>query len=380
LTGAPRIILRLLDEFARRPGLNCTTILHNHGILGDSFSRHSDVFCLDIKRKYTRYLQRMIDSIVRRATVRSAPTIALVNSIESRFIGKALAHCGIPLISLIHELPDSYDAADFQLIAETSQRVVFPAKIVQESALELAPFSDDQTAVIPQGLLANDFGSRYDRETAKQMVHAELGIPADAKIVLGCGTIDLRKGIDLFAHVAQAYLRRQGIPETHFLWIGEGPRWRHSPFHFVQLDLRKSGIEDQVHFAGQRDDVEPYFCAADFALMVSREDPFPCVVHEAMACGLPTIAFDGAGGAPEALSDGAGIVVPYGDCEAAAYEIQRLQLFPDYYRLISSQAKERVRSKYNFADYARAIGSELERALKTDLGFRNTRFPLRKTA
>jgi glycosyltransferase involved in cell wall biosynthesis len=291
-----------------------------------------------------------------------------------------LADCGIPVVSLIHELPDSYDPSDFQTIAETSRRVIFPAQIVHDAALDHARFGAHQTRVIPQGLLLPNFGSRYDRHTAKRIVRTELGIPEDAQIVLACGTVDLRKGIDMFVRVAQVFLRRQGVGDTHFLWIGDGPRWRHTPYHFIQLDIRKAGIQERVHFVGQREDVEPYFCAADCALMVSRDDPFPCVVHEAMACGLPTIAFDGAGGATEALADGAGIIVPYGDCEAAAYEMQRLQIFPDYHHLISARAKDRVRAKYNFADYVYAIGGEMEGILDLDLGFRDVQVPLRKSA
>ena len=50
----------------------------------------------------------------------------------------------------------------------------------------------------------------------------------------------------------------------------------------------------------------------------SASDPFPCVVHEAMAAETPVIAFSGVGGAPEALEGGCGIIVPFGDIAAMA--------------------------------------------------------------
>ena len=78
-------------------------------------------------------------------------------------------------------------------------------------------------------------------------------------------------------------------------------------------DAKRSGIAECVHFLGPKSDSQPYFVAADAMAMTSRQDPFPCVLHEAMVCGKPIVAFDNAGGAPEALVGGAGIIVPYGD-------------------------------------------------------------------
>ncbi len=54
-------------------------------------------------------------------------------------------------------------------------------------------------------------------------------------------------------------------------------------------------------------------------LLTSREDAFPSVVLEAMASGLPTVAFMGAGGAPDLLAAyGAGSAVAAGDAASMA--------------------------------------------------------------
>jgi glycosyltransferase involved in cell wall biosynthesis len=222
-------------------------------------------------------------------------------------------------------------------------------------------------------LLDDGFGTRVDRAKAKNDLALELGIPTNAKVVLGCGTIDLRKGIDHFASAARALIRNHAAgQETHFVWLGGGPRHRHSPFHYVTMDLQRSGIEDRVHFVGERANVEPYFMAADAALMMSREDPFPCVVHEAMACGLPMITFSDAGGAPEALADDAGIIVPYGDTDAVGRELHRLFNDVEHARKISTRAIQRVRNVYSFAQYAAHVGELLETAAGVDLGFAPT--------
>ena len=49
------------------------------------------------------------------------------------------------------------------------------------------------------------------------------------------------------------------------------------------------GIAHRVVFAGRRDDVRGYYGAADALVLPTLYDPFPNVILEAMACGLPVI-------------------------------------------------------------------------------------------
>ncbi len=56
-------------------------------------------------------------------------------------------------------------------------------------------------------------------------------------------------------------------------------------------------------------EVADYFSAADVLALTSREDPLPTVVMEALACGMPCVAFDESGGMPELLrAEEAGLV------------------------------------------------------------------------
>ena len=373
LTGAPKIILRLLAEFAELPQVMCRVLLHNGGALVDDFREHADAYMLDTKRKLVPHVDRMVRNSIR-SLDRSKPTVALVNSAESRFIAKSLQDAGIPIVSLIHELPNSYEPNDFRLIESTSNQIVFPSQFVDQAAHGFVEIPRSKTQILPQGLLDEQFGTRFNRAAAKRNLAEELGIPLSSKIVIGCGTIDLRKGIDHFARAAQTMIHdhesnREGNHETHFIWLGGGPRHKHTPYHYVQIDLQRAGIADRVHFLGERSDVEPYFMAADAALMMSREDPFPCVVHEAMACGLPMITFAGAGGAPEALADGAGIVVRYGDTNAVAAELHRLTHDENYCDKISKRAIQRVRSVYDFREYAARVAKLLSAEAEFEFSF-----------
>jgi hypothetical protein len=102
-------------------------------------------------------------------------------------------------------------------------------------------------------------------------------------------------------------------------------------------------------------DPEQYFLAADAFTLTSRDDPFPCVIHEAMACALPIVAFDGSGGAKEAISGGCGIVVPYLNIEAMARSLTSVIEDPLQHAGMGQSAELRVRSVYAFSEYAERI-------------------------
>lgn len=357
-TGAPLIALNLLKQFTLETDYAYETILHNSGILYNDFSAFSKTKCLNLPRKETPQLIRRVQRIVERKSARK-PLLAVCNSMESRHVANELHKAGIPILFLVHELPSSYLDSDYEHLNQISDHLVFPANVVKNQTHEIFEFPEDKTSVIPQGLLDPDFGKRIVREHARQMIRAELGLPEDSQIVLSCGTLDLRKGIDHFTAIARETLRRQKIKNhkttTHFIWVGGGPQWTHSPFHYVQLDVDKSEIRSSVHFVGEQDDVEPYFVGADVFLLPSRVDPFPCVIHEAMAARLPIIAFDQSGGASEAIQEESGIILPYADYGAVADTIMLLASQPHLTEVLGERSFERVQSEFRFVDYADRI-------------------------
>jgi len=180
----------------------------------------------------------------------------------------------------------------------------------------------------------------------------ELGVSKDSFVVLGCGTFDLRKGSDLFVNLAREVGRLSGDAPIHFVWLGADVG---ELAYWVRGDIAAGRISNKVHLVGERDAPVAFFKAANAFVLTSREDPFPCVVHEAMAAETPVIAFAGAGGASEALEGGCGIVVPYGDIAAMAEAILRLYRDPEAAMRMAKLARERVLSKYRFEDYYRAI-------------------------
>lgn len=350
-TGAPMIVLNILKHFSQNCDVHCETILHSGGHIAADFQKYSEVDCLNLPRKTSDEIRSRVRNFCQRYRG-SLPQVAICNSMESRFIAEEVAALGIPILFLVHELPSSYTEEDYQHVYAMSQKVVFPVQTVREAADQKAPIPMGKAAVLPQGLLNPDFGTRVKRPDARKKVLAELSLPENTFLVLGCGTLDLRKGIDHFANICREVQSQNGNNRPiHFVWVGEGPRYNHTPYHYVQVDLEKSNCRGFVHFVGDRPDVEPYFMAADTFLMSSRVDPFPCVIHEAMASGLPIIAFQNSGGAVEALAGGAGMTVPYADYSQTAQLLRMLSIQPELSASMREKSRERVHSRYRFADY-----------------------------
>ncbi len=354
-TGAPKIILKILKHFRQTCDIECETLLQQGGHLACEFEQHSVVDCFNTTVNQPELIKKRVNKTLARLK-QNRPILAICNSMESRHIANQLSINGIPCVSLVHELPSSYTEDDYQCVFDASRKVVFPVHAVREAADAKTSLPLGKSVVLSQGLLNPDFGTGIAREEARLQIREELSLPKDAFIVLGCGTLDLRKGIDHFSAIARQVVNSNpGQKPIHFVWVGEGPRWTHSTYHYVKLDIDKSQARHFVHFVGGRDNVEPYFVGSDAFLMSSRVDPFPCVIHEAMASRLPIISFANSGGAPEALERGAGIVVPYADYTEASKVILQLADNPEVGLGLSDRAHERVHTRYRFAEYAERL-------------------------
>lgn len=366
-TGAPKIILNILKHFSATCDIQCETILHEGGHLCSEFEKHSSVDCLSLPKQSSAELRKRIVKLVGREK-NNAPVLAICNSMESRFIAHELAALDIPVVMLVHELPSSYSEEEYQSVYDIAQKVIFPVHAVRDAADAKTPIPAAKSLVLSQGLLEPTFGTGITREVAYSQIRKELGLPENSFVVLGCGTLDLRKGIDHYANIARRVVSNNHCQSpVHFVWVGEGPRWTHSAYHYVQLDLDKTPARDYVHFIGERDNVEPYFVGADAFMMSSRVDPFPCVIHEAMATSLPVITFADSGGAPEAIDNGAGFVVPYADYDQAANVISLLANQPEIATGVREKSKTRVQTRYRFEDYGDKLVDLAETILRTEI-------------
>jgi len=85
----------------------------------------------------------------------------------------------------------------------------------------------------------------------------------------------------------------------------------------------RDGLEDCVHFLGQKTDVPRLLPTYDFLVMSSLTEGVPLVILEALSSGVPCLATD-VGGIAEILPENTGIVVQPGNMEALVSGMQKM--------------------------------------------------------
>ena len=237
---------------------------------------------------------------------------ALVNTAAASRVVPRLEAAGIAATLLVHELPrliqDKNLLADLREAARAAHCLVFPAASVRDRIAELVPLSPGRCRVQPQGSYRMpDFSS-----AARARLRRDLGARPATLLVLGAGYGDLRKGFDLFLQCWRTARRRH--PAVLFCWIGElDPALR----NLLGPEIATAAASGTFRLPGFQQEVDDWYSAADVLALTSREDPFPSIVLEAMAAGLPTVAFEEAGGIPDLLHrHRSGAAVEMADTEA----------------------------------------------------------------
>ncbi|QEC65828.1 glycosyltransferase family 4 protein [Panacibacter ginsenosidivorans] len=110
----------------------------------------------------------------------------------------------------------------------------------------------------------------------------------------------------------------------------------------LKLMVEENELHAQIQFTGEvaHDRVAKEMQQADVFILFSNHENFPCVVAEALCCGLPVIAAN-AGGVAEAVNDSNGIIVNAGDVEQLTNALHNIvKSFDKYDRaIISANAK-----------------------------------------
>lgn len=138
--------------------------------------------------------------------------------------------------------------------------------------------SDTPISRIPQPIDRDRFFSVSDERAAE--LSADLGFPAEKRILLSVGRLTARKGMHHLARAAEELAERDA--DACWYVLGDGP-----------LRDRLESIST-VEAVGRvpHDRIPDYYQAADLLVHPSLIEGLPNVLLEATACGVPTIARD----------------------------------------------------------------------------------------
>ncbi len=170
----------------------------------------------------------------------------------------------------------SLDDMERQSILQSRKTIVFS----QNNAESLARYYRVRVSdfrVLPPGVDINRFIKGKDWGLVK-----ELNIGEKTVVLLCVGRLPPEKNVGRVLLEVQK-LRRDNV---RLLIVGDGPERR------VLEDMSRTlRLKEKVSFLGMRSDVERFYSIADVFISPSKYEPFGQVILEAMAAGLPCMAF-----------------------------------------------------------------------------------------
>jgi lipopolysaccharide biosynthesis protein len=246
----------------------------------------------------------------------------LVNSNIEQFL--SILNC--PQICYVHELeyvithlPAITDNIKWQI--KKNNYFIACSEVVKNNLISNHGISKDQVHVVEEFISPPN--NTTVSETELNIIKNNFGIPKNSFIIGGVGTIEWRKGSDLFISLAQIVCKQ--IPNAYFVWLGADKKVHADTYSKLIFDVEKSDLKGRVCFAPQDAESDKYYALFDLVAMVSREDPYPLVNLHAASFAKPIICFEKAGGSSEFIGKECGFVVPYLDINEMAKKIIELQ-------------------------------------------------------
>lgn len=204
-------------------------------------------------------------------------------------------------------------------------------------------YPPERIAVIRNGIDLKRFPSAPSAPGLRR----ELGLPADARLVVMLARLSPLKGFEDFLDAAAAVVR--DCPQARFLIVGEtfvrrdGAIERDATYRdALARQAARLGIGDHVVFTGFRPDVPALLSESAVSVLPSLSEGLSNTVLESMAAGVPVVATR-VGGNPELIRDGIdGLLVPPRDPRALAQAISAILRDPERARTLGREAKRRV--------------------------------------
>lgn len=235
-------------------------------------------------------------------------------------------HCGLPAVVSVHNAfpPPQHTGWHDRLLRQAFSGVrgiyAVSASAMQHFQAAYGPYIAPGTrlAVIPNGVDIELFKpSLAMRLQARQ----QLQLPQHALVIGVLARLSAQKRPDLLLRLFAALRLR--FPELHLVLAGSGPLEAR-----LRAQAERLGVLPWTIFTGFVEAVHELMPALDVHVLMSRNEGFGIATVEAMACGIPVVATDVPGSADILRGNGAGMLVPADDLDAAVETVAGLLADP----------------------------------------------------
>jgi glycosyltransferase involved in cell wall biosynthesis len=229
--------------------------------------------------------------------------------------------------------------------------IVTPSRWLARCASQSVLLRDRRVEVIPTGQDTSVY-----RPIPRRVAREILRLPQEAKLVMAAsmGIGEKRKGVALLLQALESLRDRQ----YRLLLLGDRPS-------------TESRLPVEAHWLGRLNDdisLALAYSAADVFVAPSTEENLANTVIEAMACGIPCVAFD-IGGMPDIIRPGINgyLATPFSIDELARGIVAVLESGSAYER-ISGEARNTVVTEFSEELQARRFASLYEDVLRAASG------------
>lgn len=197
------------------------------------------------------------------------------------------------------------------------------------------------------GLVKQSYLKDYPVKVINNGIDLKIFKPTDSKfrekykienkyILLGVSFIwNEKKGLDVFIELAT---RLNQIYQIVLVGTNEE----------IDSKLPKNIIS--IHRTQNQKELAEIYSAADLFINPTREENFPTVNIEALACGTPVITFN-TGGSPEIIDETCGAVVPCDDIDALIKKINEVYLAKPFTKEACINRAKKYDMKVKFMEY-----------------------------
>lgn len=308
-TGAPRGLLHFLRWATRESTAHFSTLVLRDGPLREDFAATSPTRTVGrtrfgrilwtIERGLALVGPQWIWSLVARARLTPwLPSVGKVDVVYLNGIGSAevllVVPQSLPVVCHVHELDVAIDTLQppplRELLLSRPNHWIAASEAVARS-LEQRGVPREEISIRYEMVDLAELAPADDDSHDSSRLRAELRISDGASVVMGSGTYEWRKGVDLFVQLANR-LHATSPEDLHFVWVG-GQR---SGVDWVRLQADLAKVDSQrLHFIPETESPFDWYAMADVFVLTSREDPFPLVVLENGALGNPVATYRNGG-------------------------------------------------------------------------------------
>jgi glycosyltransferase involved in cell wall biosynthesis len=366
-SGAPILAVNIARHLSKRYNVICLMLAS--GPLSDEFGPYcvSRIVPISgtIRDADPRAVARRILSKVK---LQYGADYALANSVECEVLLSAARLLEIPTVALIHEFAEYTHPTRLARTLTAADCTVFSSELLAKSALGDVPRISEEHFILPQGKCSVPRRNLV-QGTGGYRAHLQRAINPTELLCIGCGRVEMRKGVDLFIAAAAMALDR-GV-NARFIWVGDGYKPEHDLAYSIWLkdQIARSGHANSIELipALSGTELDVLYGDAHLMFLSSRLDPLPNVAIDALYSGVPVICFDRATGFAEYLRSDElleSLVVSYFDLHAATDKIIEIACDERLRSRLSERSTSLAHSMFDLENYVVNLELILEKAEK----------------